>query len=159
AREAPRAHGRLGRRRPPSGAGPMKPHKTVTEKVRAQVTEFLFGGMSPEAQVEFEGHLESCETCRNETASQRGIAVELGFVAPPKRPRLKTAKQPWRVWPQAREGKPLTFVAGGPEGFEPTAYPGVFAKQLFVDQKNDRVTMMVRMAPSASYPSHKHAGV
>ena len=52
---------------------------------------------------------------------------------------------------------PLAFVAAeGP--WEATAVPGIEARKLFVDEPNDRVTMLVRMAPGAAYPSHRHAG-
>ena len=42
--------------------------------------------------------------------------------------------------------------------WESTVYDGVEVRRLFVDEKADRVTMLVRMAPGASYPPHRHAG-
>jgi anti-sigma factor ChrR (cupin superfamily) len=35
---------------------------------------------------------------------------------------------------------------------------GVAAKQLFVDTARDSVTMLIRMQPGSTYPSHRHAG-
>jgi anti-sigma factor ChrR (cupin superfamily) len=43
-------------------------------------------------------------------------------------------------------------------GWEPTATPGVEARQLFLDTAARRVTMMVRMAAGSSYPAHRHGG-
>jgi anti-sigma factor ChrR (cupin superfamily) len=68
------------------------------------------------------------------------------------------ATQAWTRWrDDAAAAAPLAFVAAaGP--WEATAVPGIAARKLFVDEKNDRVTMLVRMSPGAAYPSHRHAG-
>lgn len=39
------------------------------------------------------------------------------------------------------------------------AGPGIFCKLLATDAENDRVSMLVRLAPGAAYPPHRHAGV
>jgi hypothetical protein len=140
----------------------MRAHRQITERLRAQVTDFLFRGMPPDRHHAFERHLEACETCRREAASQRGLAEELGFGAPEQTPRRQApaVPQPWKAWPPEGAGADprMTFVAGGPEGFEPTTFPGVTVKRLFVDAARDRVTMIVRMAPGSSYPAHFHGG-
>ena len=37
--------------------------------------------------------------------------------------------------------------------------PGIECKLLATDAERDRVSMLVRLAPDASYPPHTHAGV
>lgn len=37
--------------------------------------------------------------------------------------------------------------------------PGIFCKVLATDADNQRVSMLVRLAPGAEYPPHRHAGV
>jgi anti-sigma factor ChrR (cupin superfamily) len=37
--------------------------------------------------------------------------------------------------------------------------PGIECKLLAADKERDRVSMLVRLAPGASYPAHTHAGV
>jgi anti-sigma factor ChrR (cupin superfamily) len=60
----------------------------------------------------------------------------------------ETGKQP--VLPPARQWSE-------PE-WEQVA-PGIECKLLAADKERDRVSMLVRLAPGASYPAHTHAGV
>jgi len=39
------------------------------------------------------------------------------------------------------------------------AAPGISCKLLATDTEKDRVSMLVRLAPGAAYPAHRHAGV
>ena len=39
------------------------------------------------------------------------------------------------------------------------AAPGIFCKLLSTDAEKDSVSMLVRLAPGAAYPPHRHAGV
>ena len=39
------------------------------------------------------------------------------------------------------------------------AAPGILYKILAADAERDRVSMLVRLAPGAAYPPHRHAGV
>ena len=66
----------------------------------------------------------------------RRIAEETG-----KEPQVPPAAQPWSEpeWEQVA--------------------PGIECKLLATDTERDRVSMLVRLAPGASYPAHTHAGV
>lgn len=71
------------------------------------------------------------------------------------------ACQVWKHWAEAdgsERGPEFTFVASGAGEWQPTGVDGVEARRLFVDGRNDRVTMLVRMAAGSSYPRHIHAG-
>jgi anti-sigma factor ChrR (cupin superfamily) len=108
-----------------------------------------------------EAHIASCPECQRELESLRPVVDS--FVAWPTdvlRPttslqaRLalriaeETGKQP--VLPPARRWSE-------PE-WEQVA-PGIECKLLAADTERHRVSMLVRLAPGASYPAHTHAGV
>jgi anti-sigma factor ChrR (cupin superfamily) len=112
-----------------------------------------------------EAHLASCPHCQREVASLRPIIDR--FVSWPTdvlRPttslqaRLahriaeETGKEP--VLPPAR---PDTQAWSEPEWEE--VAPGIECKLLATDTERHRVSMLVRLAPGASYPAHTHAGV
>ena len=108
-----------------------------------------------------EAHIASCPDCQRELESLRPVVNR--FVSWPTdvlRPttslqgRLafriaeETGKQP--VLPAARQWSE-------PE-WEQVA-PGIECKLLATDTERHRVSMLVRLAPGASYPAHTHAGV
>src|SRR5204862_1419503 len=64
----------------------------------------------------------------------------------------ETGKEP--VLPPARPGK----QAWSEPEWEEVA-PGIECKLLATDAERHRVSMLVRLAPGASYPAHTHAGV
>jgi quercetin dioxygenase-like cupin family protein len=138
----------------------MKAHPAITDRLREQVTALLMRTMPEARHREFEGHLGSCTVCSREVAFQRELATQLGFGTAPRAGRRKrgASAQPWKAWRSPRGASPLMFLPSSPEGFEPTAFPGITAKKLFVDVPNGRVTMIVRMAPGSSYPAHRHGG-
>ena len=43
--------------------------------------------------------------------------------------------------------------------WEPTGFDGVSLARLYVDPVRGKLASLVRMAPGAKYPSHRHAGV
>ena len=108
-----------------------------------------------------EAHIASCADCRRELDSLRPVVDRLvSWPTDVLRPttalqtRLalriaeETGKQP--VLPPARQWSE-------PE-WEQVA-PGIECKLLASDTENHRVSMLVRLAPGASYPAHTHAGV
>jgi len=84
------------------------------------------------------------------------IKNDLPVTAPPEH-------QVWKNWPdQSSQVSSLAALLTVPanEGmWEETGINGITTKRLFVDKKNDSVTMLVRMPPGASYPRHHHGGV
>lgn len=107
-----------------------------------------------------EAHIASCPDCRRELELLRPVIDR--FVSWPtdvlrpttslqdrlaRRLAEETGKQPVRPpaqpWPE-------------PE-WEQVA-PGIECKLLATDTERDRVSMLVRLAPGASYPGHTHAG-
>ncbi len=60
----------------------------------------------------------------------------------------ETGREPVVPTPQGRTESEWEEVA-----------PGISCKLLATDTEKDRVSMLVRLAPGAAYPPHRHAGV
>ena len=107
-----------------------------------------------------EAHLAACADCRHELAALRPVVD--AFVSWPVDV-LRPAPSLWERLEQriAAEGdRPARAVSHRwalPEWEE--AAPGISCKLLATDTENDRVSMLVRLAPGVAYPPHQHAGV
>jgi len=112
-----------------------------------------------------EAHIASCPDCRRELESLRPVVDSFASwptdVLRPttslqarlaRRIAEETGKEP--VLPPARQGEQTWSE---PE-WEDVA-PGIECKLLATDAERHRVSMLVRLAPGASYPAHTHAGV
>lgn len=108
-----------------------------------------------------EAHIASCPQCQREVESLRPVVdrfvswpTDVLRPTAPLQARLarriaeETGKEP--VLPPARQWSE-------PE-WEQVA-PGIQCKLLATDTERHRVSMLVRLAPGASYPPHTHAGV
>jgi anti-sigma factor ChrR (cupin superfamily) len=117
--------------------------------------------LSPSEAAAAEAHIASCADCQRELESLRPVVDRFvswptDVLRPPsslqgrlaRRIAEETGKQP--VPPPARQWSE-------PE-WEQVA-PGIQCKLLAGDPERDRVSMLVRLAPGASYPPHTHAGV
>jgi anti-sigma factor ChrR (cupin superfamily) len=106
-----------------------------------------------------EAHLATCADCRREL--QALTPVVESFDAWPTDV-LRPARSLWnrlseRIAPGGSSAPPAPITASMPE-WEDVA-PGIQCKLLATDTVRDRVSMLVRLAPGASYPPHTHAGV
>jgi len=112
-----------------------------------------------------EAHIAACPDCRRELESLRPVVDSFASwptdVLRPttslqarlaRRIAEETGKEP--VLPPARQGEQTWSE---PE-WEDVA-PGIECKLLATDAERHRVSMLVRLAPGASYPAHTHAGV
>ena len=117
--------------------------------------------LSEREGVEAESHIASCPDCRREFEAMRGVVDRFVFwptdllrptASLQARLALRIAeesgKQP--VPPPARQWSE-------PE-WEQVA-PGIECKLLATDTERHRISMLVRLAPGASYPPHTHAGI
>ena len=151
----------------------MIQHTILQEEDRERAALHALGALGKDASLQYAAHLEICEACRAEVESHRKAIEALGRapepVAPP--PSLKarlavsireerdaTAIQPWKQWTPSASGDAMTIVRGE-DDWVSTGVPGVKVRRLFVDAPNDRLTMLVRMAPQTEYPAHRHGGV
>jgi ChrR Cupin-like domain len=107
------------------------------------------------------GHIAGCAECRQEMETLRPVVHS--FAAWPTDV-LRPSTSLWERLAQriATEtgGEP---VAPPPERWvEPEwreAAPGISCKLLATDAENNRVSMLVRLAPGSAYPPHRHAGL
>ena len=151
----------------------------------AQQTAALYAldALLPSEASAFEKHLESgCAYCAAETAAFREMLVEVGkaiasrSASPPadlrgrllERIALEPAAdgtdvvvQAWKSWKEqpGLTSSGLSTVRSSEGHWERLAVPGVFAKKLAVDHERRCTTMLIRMEPGTSYPSHRHAGI
>jgi anti-sigma factor ChrR (cupin superfamily) len=108
-----------------------------------------------------EAHIASCSDCQREVESLRPVVHR--FVSwPTDVLRPTTALQARLALRIAEETGiqpvlPLAERWSEPE-WEQVA-PGIECKLLATDMERHRVSMLVRLAPGASYPGHRHAGV
>jgi len=108
-----------------------------------------------------EAHIASCPDCQRELASLRPVVNR--FVSWPIDVLRPTTPLQERLALRIAEetGKPPVLPSAQrwsePE-WEQVA-PGIECKLLATDTERYRISMLVRLAPGASYPAHTHAGV
>jgi anti-sigma factor ChrR (cupin superfamily) len=112
-----------------------------------------------------EAHVACCPECRRELESLRPVVGS--FVAWPidvLRPTISLqARLALRIAEETGKQPGLSPARPGQQTwFEPEweqVAPGIECKLLATDAERHRVSMLVRLAPGASYPAHTHAGV
>jgi hypothetical protein len=108
-----------------------------------------------------QAHIAGCPDCRHELESLRPVLDR--FVSWPMdvlRPAASLQDRLARRLAAETGTPPVPPPASGwsePE-WQPVA-PGIECKLLATDAERHRVSMLVRLAPGASYPAHTHAGV
>ena len=109
-----------------------------------------------------EAHIAACPDCQRELESLRPVLKR--FVA---WPLADVLRPPTSL--QARLARRIAEETGKPPVLPPVrrwsepaweqVAPGIECKLLATDANRQRVSMLVRLAPGASYPAHTHAGV
>jgi anti-sigma factor ChrR (cupin superfamily) len=117
--------------------------------------------LAPTEVAAAEAHIAACPDCRRELESLRPVVDR--FVAWPadvlRPPASLQARLARRI---AEETGKEPVLPPGPQWSEPDweqVAPGIECKLLATDTERNRVSMLVRLAPGASYPAHTHAGV
>ena len=108
-----------------------------------------------------EAHIAACPDCQRELESLRQLvdrfyAWPADLLRPPQSLQARLAA---RIADET--GKP-TVLPAMPQWSEPAweeVAPGIECKLLATDGGRHRVSMLVRLAPGASYPAHTHADV
>ena len=106
-----------------------------------------------------EAHIATCPDCRRELASLRPVVDR--FVAWPGdvlRPTTALAERlARRIAAETGEPPVLPPAQRWSEPDWEEVAPGIECKLLATDTERHRVSMLVRLAPGASYPAHTHA--
>ena len=117
--------------------------------------------LSASEVAEAEAHITSCPDCQREVEGVRPLVTQ--FVSWPTDVLRPTASLQVRLALRIGEetGQP-PVLPPAPQWSEPEweqVAPGIECKLLATDTERHRVSMLVRLAPGASYPPHTHAGV
>lgn len=134
--------------------GPKKEHCGQGELLPV----YVLGALPRDEARRLEAHLAECVECQQELRSLRPLVDS--FAEWP----VDILRPPESLWSklQHRIGEE-TVESGRPEGtwrlpeWEDVA-PGICCRLLATDEVYDRITMLVRLAPGAAYPPHRHAG-
>jgi len=117
--------------------------------------------LGPDDTAAAEAHIAGCGACRAELDSLRPLTDSLVLwpadVLRPPRPLQAGLADRIAANTGAASERPLSDGWREPE-WEQVA-PGIECKLLATDVERRRVSMLVRLAPGASYPAHTHAGV
>ena len=131
-----------------------KAHMRLTQEAGDRVAVYVLGGMKDAEASRFEEHLLTCAPCREEASALRPVASDLLLAAPEADPPPGLRE---RVLARAREHA-FTFLPTVERGWHASGEPGVEICQLWLDEPNERHTILIRMANGASVPTHLHAG-
>ncbi len=110
---------------------------------------------------EMREHLKVCEACRGDHDSLQSAVALLAESWPSDL--LAPSESLWGRLVE-RTGAPISIAtptANAPAWTDPEweeVGPGISCKLLSEDSHNHRVSMLVRLAPNAAYPAHRHAG-
>jgi anti-sigma factor ChrR (cupin superfamily) len=124
------------------------------------VSAYALRALSPNEAPDVEAHIATCPECRRELETLRPIVDS--FVAWPTDV-LRPSNSLWdrlveRIADTEREPMPTPQRQWSEPEWEEAA-PGIWCKLLASDAEQDRVTMLVRLAPGVAYPPHTHAGL
>ena len=129
---------------------------------QSEVTCAYALGAVPEGEMPaVEAHIAACADCQRELESLRSVTKR--FVSWPAgvlRPTVSLQDRLARRIAEETGKEPVPPPA--PRWSEPDwqqVAPGIECKLLASDAERLRVSMLVRLAPGASYPAHTHAGV
>src|SRR5438128_2341213 len=129
-------------------------HQSISDEVREQAAMYSLGLLEPELSSAFERHVETCSVCRGEVRAFDETAAELACgdaIQPP--PSLRG-----RVLASIQDSADAIAIVRAHDGaWMKTPFPGVTVKPLYVDPQSKLVTQLVRLAPGAFIPSHRHA--
>lgn len=130
----------------------MKAHRKLTADALDRAALYSLNGMSEPDAARFEAHLDDCELCRREVDALQEVVGDLGLAAPEVEPPAGLRE---RVLAQARKA-PFVLLPRATRRWLPSGTPGIELSQLWVDQTDERHTILIRMQPGARLPLHAH---
>jgi anti-sigma factor ChrR (cupin superfamily) len=126
-----------------------------------RLCEYALRASPASEAAEVEAHLERCSECREHLAALRPVVDSFAFWP---RDVLQPSAGVWDRLAKRIAAETGTSPMPKPERRweEPRwkqVAPGIEVKLLAADEQNERVSMLVRLAPGGAYPPHRHAGV
>ena len=114
---------------------------------------YAIGALPDDERVAFEAELARSPALRHVVHELRETAARLALAVP-------DAEPPARLRARALAAiAPMHLQRAADGDWTPTEIEGVDVRELYDDPARGRQTVLVRMAPGASYPCHRHAGV
>ncbi len=141
----------------------MKSDETI-EQLREQAALYALGALPPEEAQAVEAQLAAGDArYQAEVAAFRAVADALAYCAPPAAPRSAARARTLEAV-AAHEAATideggLRFVRSGQVDWMPGPVKGLELKLLRLDEAEQRATLLARMAPGTTYPSHRHGGL
>jgi anti-sigma factor ChrR (cupin superfamily) len=127
------------------------------EDGQEQALLYAIGALEPAEIAVFERHLhEGCGSCQDELRDFQAVATGLALTAPQRTPGDNVRR---RLMARVNVGSGLTTLRSDEESWKATSFEGIHVRRLFVDRERRTVSMLVKMAPGARYPRHRHAAV
>jgi len=140
----------------------MNPSLNLNHCERAELACVYVLDVLPASEVPaIQAHIALCADCQHELESLRSVVNQFVFW-PTDVLRPTTSLQTRLVLRIAEETGKQPVLPPPARWSEPEweqVAPGIECKLLATDNERDRVSMLVRLAPGASYPAHTHAGV
>jgi anti-sigma factor ChrR (cupin superfamily) len=140
----------------------MKTEGTTSPCERTDsLIEFALGTLSAAEAPSMEAHISKCTHCHQQMAALRPVVDS--FVLWPTDV-LRPSRSLWgrlavRIAAETGDTPVLPLEKGWiAEPAWSEVAPGIECKILAKDHENERVSMLVRLAPRADYPPHRHAG-
>jgi len=135
----------------------MSSSSTHDQDHAERVSLYALRALPADEVIAVEAQLGACAECRNELDLLRPVIAS--FASWP----TDVLRPPTPLWNRLAErigadvGQPP--VSPAPEAEWEDVAPGISVKLLATDAENRRVSMLVRLAPGADYPPHRHAGI
>ena len=126
----------------------------LDEADRERAELYALGALDQEQAAPLEEHLRDCAACRREVDEMRLAAGELAFAPPPFEPSPALRRRVLgNLVPRG-----ATLLRRDEGAWTPSGVAGVELRVLFADGAGDRQTILLRMAPGATFPVHRHHG-
>ena len=140
----------------------MRPDPDLTRCARSEITcAYAAQALAASEVAAAEAHIAACPDCQRELESLRPVVDS--FVSWPTdmlRPtRSLQARLAFRIAEETGKAPVLPAAQRWSEPAWQQVAPGIECKLLAADTERHRISMLVRLAPDASYPAHTHAGV
>jgi len=140
----------------------MTASKKNTCKQSETTSAYALQVLSSSETASAEAHIASCPACQRELKSLNAVVERFvawpSDVLRPVSPSLQ-ARLARRIAEETGTRAVLPSPSGWSEPDWEKVAPGIECKLLATDSERHRVSMLVRLAPGASYPAHTHAGV
>jgi quercetin dioxygenase-like cupin family protein len=127
----------------------------IPADIQALALADAIGALDPDERRDLDARLAALpSSVRAEVAQLYDASVEIAAsaIGEEPSPRVRDALL-------ATIGTPATHTITAADGeWVDTGVPGIRVKILSIDRERDRVTMLLRGAPGARYPAHRHSG-